>query len=638
MKRLLASTAIATSLLAGCAHAQFGAGGATQLVPASGGGSCAGIALQVAFSGATQNCSNATAFGSAAALPGYTSTPGTLTGGSASTALDASGVLHDFTTGQLRTTTAGVTTEPSGSSNLILHSQDGQTTGGAYWGCFNSTFTANTTAAPDGTTTATTYNNTGAGGSCSNNNGGGVAQTASATYTDSVFFKLGTDTVANLRAFDGTNSAGATFTPSTGACAVNINTGYSGVSCSLVQLGSTAWWRGSVTYTSPATGGLFTKDGIFNANSATLFVWGFQHQTGVAATSYLPTTTVASALSADTLTVTCTSCTTDFGSSYFGVGTQQNTYFAPTSTVAIGGATLTSGQPIQYINVQATRPVPLQASTIGYGTNTFSTPSFTTSNVDQACAYASGKQWYNMNFFGITCPNSTGTISGGVLSITGNQVASYGFTTAGSLGGSNWVGTAFGSGFYAEAAFTYDPSAINTGDGWAAWWSMSLEHLANLAGQQWTGQVAGYTSYSEPDFFEADGAAGLGQSSLHHWYGTGTCSGSSNCIYSNNAFMTYLTPSAVQVHYWGALWVPATVSTNGYIQMYLDGVKRGPPVSWSQYVAASDSPPPSGSTPWAFGVVDVNHLVLFLSAGTNTPINVNSVNVWQINGSGNVIH
>lgn len=597
---------------------------------------CAGIDASQAFVASPPqfgNCQSSTYYGSST-IPGFIYTPGT----GAASFVPSGNTLVSKPGGVDRTASSGLVVEKA-ETNLSLHSQDGFTTGGAYWGAFHATLANNAATAPDGTTTAGTFTLTATDGQMSNNNGGGIAQTPSTQMSLGVWASSsGALTSINARAFDGTDAAGATCVFATLVCTVNLNS-YSNVSATLTQLGSSTWYQECITFTTESTSSLFTKIGIFGdgvAASGSEPFWGFQLQTGPKCGSYLTTTTATQTRNADTATVTYTQVAGDFATVYFN---GQNAYIDPTSPIDLTTAgTPYYGQPMQQVYVQQGQPLPLQAKGVGYLTTTFNTPSFTTSNVDQGCAYASGKQWYNMNFFGITCPNSTGTISGGVISIVGAQVASYGFTTAGSLGGTSWVGTAFGGGFYAEAAFTYDPSAVNTADGWPSWWSMAIDHLAGLSSQQWPGQVAGYTSYSEFDFFEADGAAGLGQSSIHHWYGTGTCSGSSNCIYSNNAFATYLTPSSTQIHYWGALWVPATGSTNGYVQMYLDGVKFGSQVSWSQYVGASDTPPPSGSTPWAFGVIDVNHMVLFLSSATNTPINAHEVTVWQTNGSNNIIH
>src|SRR5262249_27989629 len=159
------------------------------------------------------------------------------------------GALQGFNSGVLRVTTAGITSEPFSHTNLILNSQSNQTTGGAYWGCFHATFTPNNATAPDGTATATTFALTASDGSCSNNNGSGVAQTALQAYSDSVFVEnVSSLTNVNLRAFDGTNSAGATCTFSTLACAININTGYTNVSVDALQPMANGYYRMCIHY------------------------------------------------------------------------------------------------------------------------------------------------------------------------------------------------------------------------------------------------------------------------------------------------------------------------------------------------------------------------------------------------------
>jgi poly(3-hydroxyalkanoate) synthetase len=49
-----------------------------------------------------------------------------------------------------------------------------------------------------------------------------------------------------------------------------------------------------------------------------------------------------------------------------------------------------------------------------------------------------------------------------------------------------------------------------------------------------------------------------------------------------------------------------------------------------------ETPPPT-SQPWLYGIVDQQHLILILGAGTNTPLLVRSVHVWQ-SGTTNNIH
>lgn len=645
--------ALSFLLLAACAHAQEVSG--TQLVinqPTST-NLCAGIPVAVLFVAAAPNPSNIpSCYASATVSPfssvtGFTYTPGT---GATSFVPDATGLLISKAGGVSRVTTAGVVGELA-EVNLIFHSQDGFTTGGAYWGCFHATGTQNTATAPDGTGTGATFTLTASDGSCSNNNGGGVAQTANQQYSDSVYVgNTSSLTNVNLRAFDGTNSAGATCTFSTLVCAVNLNSGYTGVSVDALQrLGTTANYRICIHYTAPATGSLFTKDGIFSGGASTgsETIWGFQHQTGPSCGSYLPTTTASQSRAADTLGETYTSMATYFGTVYFSGG--QSTYVDPTSPIDLTVAgTPWYGQPIQQLLVTVGQPTPAPAITAGYLTKTFDTQSFSTTNVDTAATYGSGFQWYPCNAFSFGSTRSTISFSGGAASIIATSFDNCGYSSAGFTAGSPFfVGTAFGGGFYMEMQISINAAGVDASTGWPAGWSMSLQHMAGLTTQQWPGQAAGYAHFWEGDFFEADftGAGHPEGSSLHDWYGifNVTCPTPANnyCNLANNLFASVL-PTTANVwpyHRYGALWMPATASTAGSITSYFDGVQIGSPVTWSQYVGASDAPPPTGQ-PWAFGVVDTQQLVLILSSGTAVaaPINVKSVTVWQLNGSGNVSH
>jgi hypothetical protein len=81
-----------------------------------------------------------------------------------------------------------------------------------------------------------------------------------------------------------------------------------------------------------------------------------------------------------------------------------------------------------------------------------------------------------------------------------------------------------------------------------------------------------------------------------------------------------------QFHKFGLLWVPATDTTQGYLQYYFDGVATGDKITWDKY---TDQPPPPGKAAWTFGVVDQMHFVLILGTGNGQPMTIRSVDVWQ---------
>jgi hypothetical protein len=67
----------------------------------------------------------------------------------------------------------------------------------------------------------------------------------------------------------------------------------------------------------------------------------------------------------------------------------------------------------------------------------------------------------------------------------------------------------------------------------------------------------------------------------------------------------------------------------GYIQEYFDGAPIGRRVSWSKLKNLSAIPP----TP--FGIADLQHLLLILGTGTQYPMTLRSVSVWQLSDANN---
>ncbi len=287
---------------------------------------------------------------------------------------------------------------------------------------------------------------------------------------------------------------------------------------------------------------------------------------------------------------------------------------------------------------------PAPAQYAGYCSNTFNASNFSNANVDVGATNAGGFQWYVWNFFNVPQYPNMISLAGGVLSIQASPASPPGeccVASAVQIGPSSFRGTAFGGGGYFEATLNFDPTLVDVRDGWPSWWTMSLEHLVDMPGQQWAGQPAGYLHFIEPDIFEFFRTAKRPRrfsSSLHEWYGAYqvTCPGSAFCSYSLNNVATAEPVSYTVNHRYGMLWIPATSRAEGSFTFYLDGVQYGPVTRYSLFVATRDAPPPSDLAPWSFGVVDANHLVLILGSGFNAPVNVSSVRVWQSSASGNL--
>jgi hypothetical protein len=94
------------------------------------------------------------------------------------------------------------------------------------------------------------------------------------------------------------------------------------------------------------------------------------------------------------------------------------------------------------------------------------------------------------------------------------------------------------------------------------------------------------------------------------------------------------TVSFSNYHTYGALWVLASDTAEGYIQWYFDGAPVGQHVSWTKLTSLWTTPP----SPFSFGIGDLQHLVVILGTGTQYPMTVKSVSVWQQSGDNNLVH
>jgi hypothetical protein len=293
----------------------------------------------------------------------------------------------------------------------------------------------------------------------------------------------------------------------------------------------------------------------------------------------------------------------------------------------------------------AADPIPTAAAGAGYRMETLASDSFSNRNVDLKLSYGRGFQWYYFNYFGatptsaLTTLNSDGSVTLASTTpdpgINGSWFASAGLTK----GGNSWSGTAYGGGAYFEATFAFNSSLVNTAQGWPMWWSMSLEHMIGKLQDQWPGQQPGYEHYIEPDFFEYDVGSGKAYGgNIHDWYGKYSKTCTSYCNYQ----LPYSTvvrnvPSAtnfLQYHKYGFLWKPATAVAKGSLTYYFDGVQVGPTTYYSKYV--NQAPVPTANTPWTYGEIDGQHLVLFIGTCPPAPMQIKSVQVWQASAASNL--
>lgn len=291
---------------------------------------------------------------------------------------------------------------------------------------------------------------------------------------------------------------------------------------------------------------------------------------------------------------------------------------------------------------------PAPAVAAGYNTLTLNS-TFAPATVDTGNTLAPGFDWYKGNCCGgISVPNPISFNADGTAIINGSsgnfnlQLATATCVPPGCSFSGGWVGTAYGGGGYFEVTWKFDPSLVNTANGWPSFWANPVDEV-----QTWPGQAPRYVQYVELDAFElCQGACGgtvAGSSfvgSLHNWYGISgtTCTPGFCDVPGPISPATAQRPFGINwnlLHKVAVLWVPATASTNGSVTWYVDGVQSGQSQSWSQFT--NQSAPPTTGTPWTFGQLDHQHMYLILGSGANQPVTVVSAKVWQKDASGNLI-
>lgn len=246
-----------------------------------------------------------------------------------------------------------------------------------------------------------------------------------------------------------------------------------------------------------------------------------------------------------------------------------------------------------------------------------------------------GARWFRAGFFGFpTTPPSMTSMSRGVLTLTGTaaQGASI-HTAAPAAGPQGWGGRAFRNGAYFEARIALGPQRAATRSAWPAFWTMSIEHMAQRGGARWPGQPADFMRFIESDIFEFNPEWDRDKyyTTLHEWFGRwdNACGRGLWCNQSNNqdrnrAIALPAGGSFEEFHVYGQLWVPAAGGARGYIQNYLDGAPVGPRIEWER---GEPGPPSQGRM--RYNVIDRHGLVLMLSTG-GQPMMVDWVKVWQL--------
>ena len=149
------------------------------------------------------------------------------------------------------------------------------------------------------------------------------------------------------------------------------------------------------------------------------------------------------------------------------------------------------------------------------------------------------------------------------------------------------------------------------------------------------------TRYVETDFFEAYVAYDTANyiSTMHDWSNYGSW-GAVDAGQAHKQATLYLENGAqfTDKNTYGFLWKPATGSSYGSITPYFNGV-AGTVTTWSQYDCANGGADfPNNPNYAPFSILDCQHLALILNTGSNAPMTVYSVDIWQAGTSNNIYY
>lgn len=248
-----------------------------------------------------------------------------------------------------------------------------------------------------------------------------------------------------------------------------------------------------------------------------------------------------------------------------------------------------------------------------------------------------GENWFDMTFFGWSGKGGVNTTDGSVL-VDGTGIGTISSAKVDKSKPHRWSGMAFGGGAYFEAEISFkNADNEDPGNRWPAFWANDIENMAESSFSdvtQWIGQPQGFGNWVEVDIMEyclrRVDRYGF---QIHNWYGQRTHSQVKDVPVFKHPVNLPAGFDWGTFHKYGFLWVPATDTTQGYAQMFLDDVPAGDPVYWNKYDPKAPPAPVVGST--AASVMDSRHLALLLDTGTHNPMTVRSVSVWQKSADNN---
>ncbi|WP_203468532.1 hypothetical protein [Dechloromonas sp. TW-R-39-2] len=202
----------------------------------------------------------------------------------------------------------------------------------------------------------------------------------------------------------------------------------------------------------------------------------------------------------------------------------------------------------------------------------------------------------------------------------------------------SYVGTVFKGGAYFEIEFKFDPSTVNTKNGWPSFWAIPIVNNGKkFAGLTWPGAADKYANTVEIDIFEYNQSNKFYYGGgFHNWYGVynETCV-PNFCRYSIPTRDSKRFPGLFfdfsKFHRYGLLWVPATSSRQGSATFFVDSHKVGMGVTWDYRV---DDDFDLKKWEKGFSSIDREKYMLIVGTGYEQPLTIRSLKVWQKNMDG----
>ena len=257
-----------------------------------------------------------------------------------------------------------------------------------------------------------------------------------------------------------------------------------------------------------------------------------------------------------------------------------------------------------------------------------------------------GANLFKWNFFGynnsVTPPSQQ---SDGTILLPGNDTANAGAATAhiSSSFPNSWQGYAFGGGAYFDWRARWTPYAGALNGKLPALWLMNIEHLTGSS--TWWPDAAytaqGYEHWWEWDIMEFNkGTANTYGEAWHDWYRnhnvTPNVTSKTDSAYSATAIAGI---NFNNYNLFGALWIPATPSTLGRMESYVNNVL----VNRTTYQLFDNNggvvPPVRGTT--GMSGMDISHMVPIIGNGDNAShipdMQVSAIRVFQASTDDNLV-